>query len=91
VELATVSTWHVDPSSPARAPRPLNHTLIHVRLVGRAAAYRFPAHNSVEVQDRSWATASESDWAAAAMAAQEERAIRLLTEGLGATRVTDAD
>lgn len=87
VELATVSTWHVDPRSPARAPRALETTLVKVKLVGRDQSYDFPPGNAVEVQDVNWPTVSESDWAAAAMAAQEARAIRLLAEAFGAVRV----
>ncbi len=88
VELATATTWHVDPNSPARNPRPLETTLVKVKLMGRDQAYDFPAGNTVEVQDVNWPTVSEADWAAAAMSAQAERAVRLLAAAFGARPVS---
>lgn len=83
VDVISAGTWHVDPRSPSRNPRPLERTLITVKLMGREQTYDFPAGNAVEVQDVKWPTVTEADWAAAAMAAQEERAVRLLTEAFG--------
>lgn len=84
VDMATSTTWHVDPNSPARSPRPLERTLVKVKLVGRVQTYDFPPGNVVEVQDVNWPTVTDADWAAAAMAAQGERAIRVLAEAFGA-------
>lgn len=84
VDMATSTTWHVDPNSPAKYPRPLERTLVKVKLVGRVQTYDFPPGNVVEVQDVNWPTVTDADWAAAAMAAQGERAIRVLAEALGA-------
>lgn len=83
VDVISAGAWHVDPRSPSRNPRPLERTLITVKLVGREQTYDLPAGNAVEVQDVNWPTVTEADWAAAAMAAQEERAVRLLTEAFG--------
>lgn len=85
VDVISASTWHVDPRSPSRNPRPLKRPLITVKLVDREQTYDFPAGNAVEVQDVNWPTVTEGDWAAAAMAAQEERAVRILVETFGRT------
>lgn len=83
VETITSATWHVDPRSPARAPRALETTLVRVKLVGREQSYDFPTNNVVEFQDVVPASVTEQDWAADAMKAQEERAVRLLSEAFG--------
>jgi hypothetical protein len=89
VESAVSTTWHVDPRSPSRAPRPLETTLVNVKLAGRDQTYQFPPGNSVEVQDVNWPTVHQHEWAAAALAAQEERALRLLKEAFGRVEKVD--
>lgn len=84
VESAVMGSWHVDPLSPSRSPRPLEHSTVRVRLIGRDQTYTFPPGNAVEILDVSWPLASQADWAAAAMAAQQEQAVQILTEAFSA-------
>jgi hypothetical protein len=88
VETISSLTWHVDPNSPVRAPRPLERTLVSVKLMGRDPTYQFPSGNFVEVCDVSWPRVTEEDWAAAALAAQEQRAIQLLGKAFGAEKAS---
>lgn len=48
VQSTGTATWHVDPKSNDRYPRPLDHDVTHVRLVGREPLYRMPADGMVD-------------------------------------------
>jgi hypothetical protein len=48
VESTSTSTWHVDPDSSEYRPQPLEHTITHLRLVGRDTLYRMDPEGEVE-------------------------------------------
>ena len=87
VESIAALGWHVDPNSPARSPRPLDHTMVPTKLVGRADVYQFPGQNAVEVQDVAWPEVTLADWVAAAGHAQEVHALELLKAAFSAAPV----
>ena len=85
VRHAEVMDWHVDPRSPARYPRPLEHQLVNVKLTDRDTVYRFDPAGRVEVFDMLDPAAPGAEVAVLAAAVARTRALRLLAEGLQAT------